>query len=47
MVARSFWPQARRKVVNGLGLLARGDLGAVAQKFVNERRLKQAARFDA
>ena len=47
VVARSFWPQTKRKVVNGLGLLARGDLGAVAQKFVNERRLKQASRFDA
>ena len=47
VVARSFWPQTRRKVVNGLGLLARGDLSGVAQKFTNERRLKQAARFDA
>ena len=47
VVARSFWPQTKRKLVNGLGLLARGDLGAVAHKFANERRLKQASRFDA
>ena len=47
VVARSFWPQTKRKVVNGLGLLARGDLPGVLHKFANERRLKQAARFDA
>ena len=47
VVRKSFWPQTRRKLANGLALLARGDLSAVAHKVANEKRLKQAARFDA
>ena len=45
--ARSFWPQTRRKLVNGARLLASGRLGAVAAKLANERRLARAARDDA
>ena len=47
VVRKSFWPQTQRKLVNGLGLIARGDLGAVTRKLANERRLKEAARHDA
>lgn len=47
VVRKSFWPQTQRKLRNGLGLIARGDLAAAARKLANERRLKEAARHDA
>jgi hypothetical protein len=47
VVRKSFWPQTGRKLRNGLGLIARGDLGAVRGKLANERRLAEAARDDA
>ena len=43
---RSFWPQLRRKAMNGLRLLASGRLGKVAGKLRNERRLADAAKRD-
>lgn len=47
VVRKSWWPQTGRKLRNGLGLLARGDLGAAARKLANERRLRESARNDA
>lgn len=47
VTAKSFWPQTRRKLMNGLRLVATGRLGAVAGKLANERRLAAAARLDA
>jgi len=46
VVAKSWWPQTTRKVVNGLSLLMKGDLGGVAAKISNERVLAQAAKND-
>ena len=44
--SKSFWPQTRRKLINGARLIARGRLGAIGAKLANERRLAQAARHD-
>ncbi len=44
---KSFWPQTRRKLANGLRLVASGRMGAIAGKLANERRLAQAAQRDA
>lgn len=43
----SFWPQTRRKLLNGARLIATGKFAAVAGKVANERRLAAAARNDA
>ena len=43
----SFWPQTRRKLVNGARLIATGRFAAAAGKLANERRLAAAARDDA
>ena len=44
VVAKSYVPQTVRKLVNGLGLLARFDLKAVLRKLRHERALAVAAR---
>ena len=46
VVQKSRWTQTRRKVVNLLGLLAKGDLSSIRQKVANEKRLAEAARND-
>ncbi|MBE7218763.1 MAG: class I SAM-dependent methyltransferase [Caulobacteraceae bacterium] len=43
---KSFWPQTRRKLMNGLRLVAAGRPGALVGKLANERRLARAARND-
>ena len=47
VVRKSFWPQTRRKLVNGARLLATGQFAAAAGKLANERRLAEAAKRDA
>jgi len=47
VTAKSFWPQTRRKLINGMKLVASGRIGALAGKLANERRLSAAARLDA
>ena len=44
--AKSFWPQTRRKLVNGVRLVAQGRFGVLASKLAHERRLSTAARLD-
>jgi hypothetical protein len=44
VVAKSYVPQTMRKIVNGLGLLARLDFKAVVRKLKHERKLADVAR---
>ena len=46
VVQKSRWSQTRRKVVNLLGLIAKGNLSAIRHKLANERRLADAAKDD-
>jgi Methyltransferase domain len=44
VVAKSYLPQTWRKIVNGLSLLARFDLGAISRKLKHEQALSDAAK---